>query len=89
MSSKLFLVDIKKISLMDFFVSSQTRRTAAWLSQKLTRDGHAVALLSGDLDVTQRIAVLTRFRESREKILITTNVLARGNNKLLNSRSSN
>ncbi|XP_021956224.1 ATP-dependent RNA helicase DDX19A [Folsomia candida] len=66
------------ITIGGAIIFCQTRRTAAWLSQKLTQDGHSVALLSGDLDVTQRIAVLTRFRESREKILITTNVLARG-----------
>nr|CAI5830461.1 unnamed protein product [Callosobruchus analis] len=55
-----------------------TRRTAAWLSEKMCKDGHAVAVLSGDLTVEQRISVLDRFREGREKVLITTNVLSRG-----------
>lgn len=44
----------------------------------MSRDGHAVALLTGDLTVEQRIAVLDRFREGVEKVLITTNVLSRG-----------
>lgn len=44
----------------------------------MSREGHAVALLSGDLTVDQRIAVLDRFRDGKEKVLITTNVLARG-----------
>lgn len=48
------------------------------MATKLVKDGHAVALLHGELDVTQRIDVLNRFRESHEKILITTNVMARG-----------
>lgn len=56
----------------------QTRRMASWLSEKMSKDGHAVALLSGELTVEQRIAVLDRFREGKEKVLITTNVLARG-----------
>lgn len=56
----------------------QTRRTASWLSNKLTADGHAVALLSGEMTVEQRISVLDRFRDGKEKVLITTNVLARG-----------
>lgn len=56
----------------------QTRKTASWLAAKLTKDGHSVALLHGELDVTQRIDVLNRFRDSHEKILITTNVMARG-----------
>lgn len=59
----------------------QTRKTASWLCDKMSRDGHAVALLSGELTVEQRIAVLDRFREGKEKVLITTNVLARGKEK--------
>merc|ERR1711972_266965 len=38
----------------------------------------AVALLSGELSIDQRIQVLDRFRDGLEKILITTNVLSRG-----------
>lgn len=41
-------------------------------------DGHAVGILSGDLTVEQRLAVLDRFRVGLEKVLITTNVLSRG-----------
>ena len=50
----------------------------AWLAEKMTSDGHAVALLSGEITVEQRLAVLNRFREGKEKLLITTNVCARG-----------
>ena len=42
------------------------------------QEGHAVALLSGELEIDQRIHILNRFREGKEKILITTNVLSRG-----------
>ncbi|CAH0557295.1 unnamed protein product [Brassicogethes aeneus] len=55
-----------------------TRRTAAWLSEKMSKEGNAVAVLSGDLTVEQRINVLDRFRQGTEKVLITTNVLSRG-----------
>lgn len=48
------------------------------MAQKMTEDGHAVALLSGEITVEQRIAVLNRFRVGKEKLLITTNVCARG-----------
>ena len=44
----------------------------------MSADGHAVALLSGEITVEQRIAVLNRFRDGKEKLLITTNVCARG-----------
>ena len=55
-----------------------TRKTAAWLVEKMTAEGHAVALLSGELTIDQRIQVLDRYRDGLEKILITTNVLSRG-----------
>lgn len=51
---------------------------AQWLVTEMTNQGHAVALLSGELTVQQRISVLDRFREGKEKVLITTNVLSRG-----------
>ena len=44
----------------------------------MTAEGHAVALLSGELTIDQRIQVLDRYRDGLEKILITTNVLSRG-----------
>lgn len=60
------------------YTQTQTRKTANWLAEKMTKDGHAVAVLSGELTVEQRISVLDRFRAGLEKVLITTNVLARG-----------
>ena len=56
----------------------QTRRTASWLCEKMSGEGHAVALLSGELNVEDRASVIDRFREGKEKVLITTNVTARG-----------
>lgn len=55
-----------------------TRKTASWLTETMAKAGHAVALLSGELEIDQRISIINRFREGKEKVLITTNVLARG-----------
>lgn len=44
----------------------------------MIKEGHAVALLNGEMQVDQRVAVLDRFRNGKEKVLITTNVCARG-----------
>ena len=66
------------ITIGQAMIFCQTRKTASWLADKMTKDGHAVALLSGELSVEDRIKVLDRFRDSYEKILITTNVMARG-----------
>ncbi|XP_034947575.1 DEAD-box helicase Dbp80 [Chelonus insularis] len=66
------------ISIGQAIIFCHTRKTASWLAEKMTQDGHTVGVLSGDLNVEQRIAVLDRFRAGMEKVLITTNVLARG-----------
>ena len=59
-------------------VFCQTRRSAQFLAGKMSKDGHSVAILSGDMDISARVSVLNRFREGKEKLLITTNLCARG-----------
>jgi ATP-dependent RNA helicase DDX19/DBP5 len=54
------------------------RNTANTLAVKLNGDGIKCDLLSGELDVDQRAAVIERFRNGNSKLLITTNVAARG-----------
>ena len=44
----------------------------------MVKEGHAVGLLSGDLSIEQRAAIINRFKDAKEKVLITTNVTARG-----------
>ncbi|NWJ04446.1 DDX25 helicase, partial [Crypturellus undulatus] len=58
--------------------SSQTRKLAEWLALAMTRDGHRVAMLTAELSVEQRADVIQRFRDGKEKVLVTTNVCARG-----------
>lgn len=66
------------LSIGQTIIFCHTRQTAVWLSGQMSKEGHAVALLSGELTVDQRIAVLDRFRKGMERVLITTNVCARG-----------
>ncbi|XP_019527968.2 DEAD-box helicase Dbp80 [Aedes albopictus] len=66
------------ITVGQAIIFCHTRKTAGWLSGKMSQDGHSVAVLSGELTVEQRLAVLDRFRAGLEKVLITTNVLSRG-----------
>lgn len=66
------------VTIGQAIIFCHTRKTASWLSEKMSKDGHSVAVLSGDLTVEQRISVLDRFRAGLEKVLITTNVLSRG-----------
>jgi len=66
------------ITVGQAIIFCHTRKTAGWLAGRMSQDGHAVAILSGDLTVEQRLVVLDRFRIGTEKVLITTNVLSRG-----------
>ncbi|KIP11077.1 hypothetical protein PHLGIDRAFT_100395 [Phlebiopsis gigantea 11061_1 CR5-6] len=56
----------------------QHRHTADRISQRMTTEGHKVASLHGAKDASERDAIIDSFREGREKVLITTNVIARG-----------
>lgn len=56
----------------------RTRRTAEELEQRMVAEGHKVAQLSGALEGADRDRVIDQFRSGEAKVLITTNVLARG-----------
>ena len=47
------------VTIGQAMIFCHTRKTAAWLVEKMTKDGHAVALLSGELTVEERIQVCT------------------------------
>lgn len=66
------------LSIGQSMIFCHTRKTASWLNEKMTQEGHAVALLSGELAIEDRASVIRRFRDGQEKVLITTNVSARG-----------
>ena len=54
------------------------KETANLLYGKLKQEGHQVSILHGDLQSQDRDRLIDDFREGRSKVLITTNVLARG-----------
>ncbi|MFN7941816.1 MAG: DEAD/DEAH box helicase [Thermoanaerobaculia bacterium] len=54
------------------------RSDAEWLWKALKRDGHPVERLHADLTQKERLAALASFREGRHRILIATDVAARG-----------
>ncbi len=56
----------------------QRRDTAVEIERRMVREGHKVASLTGAFEGGARDAIIDAFREGRAKVLITTNVLARG-----------
>ena len=71
---------------VEYFVSSsemlltfQKRRdTAAEIERRMTEEGHKVVSLTGAYEGSQRDTIIDAFRDFKAKVLITTNVLARG-----------
>lgn len=66
------------ISIGQTFIFCQTKKSANFLAQKLYNDGHQVGLINGDLTVEQRNQALLDFKEGRQRVLISTNLMARG-----------
>ncbi|NXW59987.1 DDX25 helicase, partial [Eurystomus gularis] len=66
------------ITIGQAMIFCQTRRIADWLAVEMRQDGHQVAILTAELTVIQRANVIQRFRDGKEKVLIATNVCARG-----------
>ncbi|KAL4964847.1 ATP-dependent RNA helicase DBP5 [Aspergillus stella-maris] len=56
----------------------KTRASAAEIEKRMVEEGHTVASLTGGIEGSARDAVIDKFRAGQAKVLITTNVLARG-----------
>jgi len=79
--------EVKYATLLKFYgmlvvnssiIFCKRRTTAAEIEKRMKADHHEVAHLSGALEGPARDAVIDRFRKGEAKVLITTNVLARG-----------
>ncbi len=77
-----------KYQLLDHFLSDETvyqtiiftatKHQADQLTDKLVDQGHKAAALHGDMNQRQRTRTLTRLRRSEIRILVATDVAARG-----------
>lgn len=56
----------------------QKRETADRIAEKMTKEGHKVDSLHGKLDTAERDRTIDAFRDGKSKVLISTNVIARG-----------
>lgn len=54
------------------------RDTANRIADRLTKDGHRVLAVHSAFEGSERDSIVKDFREGKAKVLITTNVLARG-----------
>ena len=56
----------------------QTKKTADKITQKMKEEGHNVNVLHGNMTSDERDLMLDDFRRGEFKVLITTNLIARG-----------
>ncbi|RGP79789.1 ATP-dependent rna helicase eif4a [Fusarium longipes] len=59
-------------------VFCSTRRKLEWLADKLTARGLAVSSMHGDMDAVHRCKIMEEFRSGSSRILMATDLLARG-----------
>jgi ATP-dependent RNA helicase RhlE len=59
-------------------IFARTKRGADRLTLSLTREGFAAATIHGDRSQSQRTAALTSFQQGRVRVLVATDVAARG-----------
>lgn len=55
-----------------------TRRKVDWLQEKMTQRDFTVSCMHGDLDQQGRELIMKEFRSGSSRVLITTDLLARG-----------
>merc|ERR1712019_215049 len=59
-------------------IFSNTRRKVDWLRDKLTEKDFTVSSMHGDMDMSARQLIMKEFRSGSSRVLITTDLLARG-----------
>jgi ATP-dependent RNA helicase RhlE len=69
---------LRKTDTESVLVFTRTKHRASRVAQQLVRAGYRVTSLQGDLSQNQRQAALTGFRKGSIKILVATDIAARG-----------
>ncbi|MGD9115759.1 MAG: DEAD/DEAH box helicase [Dehalococcoidia bacterium] len=69
---------LDSIQTESVLVFTRTKHRASRLAQQLVRDGHRVTSLQGNLSQNQRQTALAGFRNGSIKILVATDIAARG-----------
>uniref|UniRef100_A0A914EAX5 RNA helicase n=2 Tax=Acrobeloides nanus TaxID=290746 RepID=A0A914EAX5_9BILA len=66
------------LTIASSIIFCYTRSSATWLANQLRATGRDVALLHGDMAVMERAQAVEDFKNGKYKVMITTNVCARG-----------
>jgi translation initiation factor 4A len=66
------------LSIAQSVIFANTRRKVEWISDKMTQKNFVISCTHGELEPAERSAILGEFRTGKSRVLITTDLLARG-----------
>ena len=66
------------VTITQAVIFCNTRRKVDWLTDKLTARDFTVSAMHGDMEQTQRDVIMKEFRSGSSRVLIATDLLARG-----------
>lgn len=66
------------VTITQAVIFCNTRRKVDWLTDKLTAREFTVSAMHGDMEQAQREVIMREFRSGSSRVLITTDLLARG-----------
>jgi len=73
------LCDIyKQLTINQALIYCNTRKRAEWLAEKLAADGYPLLCIHGEMENTERRRRMEDFRSGKVRVLISTDLLARG-----------
>lgn len=65
-------------SITQAIIYTNMRKNVEWLGEKMGERDFTVSILHGDMDEKERDTVMREFRTTSSRVLITTDLLARG-----------
>lgn len=73
------LLDLyKNLNIVQALIYCNKRQKAEWLAEKMTAAGFPITCIHGELEVKDRMDKMTAFRKGDTRVLISTDLLARG-----------
>jgi translation initiation factor 4A len=75
------LCDIyKQLNINQALIYCNTRKRSEWLADKLSQDGYPLLCIHGEMENSERRKRMDEFRTGKVRVLISTDLLARGIN---------
>merc|ERR1712084_207463 len=66
------------LTITQAIIYCNTRRKVDWLTDNMTQKDFTVSAMHGDMDQKERDVIMREFRSGSSRVLITTDLLARG-----------